>query len=76
MDVELQVNHFDTICDHIVTPTRTIQIADPCKPIAGVMWDKLEPSMLDDIASLHELKRMEEQGHTRTLATPDTPHQH
>ena len=74
VNVELRANHFDTICDHIVTPTRTIQVADPHKPTAGVIWDKLEPSMLHDIASLHELKRMEEHGQTRTLANPNTPH--
>lgn len=58
-DIELSISQFDTLCDYIVTPTQTIHIPNPQKPDTGVIWEKLEPGMLDDISPLRELKEME-----------------
>jgi 5-formyltetrahydrofolate cyclo-ligase len=60
VDVDLEPSPFDTVCDYIVTPTRTIQVADAQKPTAGVIWDKLEHGMMEAIPPLQELKEMEE----------------
>ena len=59
VDVEFDLSPFDTVCDLIITPTRTIEIEDPQKPTQGVIWDKLEPDMMDNIPLLGELKEME-----------------
>lgn len=57
VDVDLDLSPFDTVCDLIVTPTRVLEIANPQKPALGVIWDRLEPGMLDDIPPLRELRR-------------------
>lgn len=53
---------YDTICDIIVTPTQVIQVEGAQKPTHGVLWDKLEPGMMESISSLRELKELQEQG--------------
>lgn len=58
VDINLQANRFDTLCDYIVTPTRVIHIAGAQKPTAGVLWDKLEPGMMEMIPPLQELREM------------------
>jgi 5-formyltetrahydrofolate cyclo-ligase len=62
VDIELTPSPYDTICDLIVTPTRLIHIHDPQKPTQGVIWDKLEPGMMDSIPPLRELKQLQEPG--------------
>lgn len=59
VDIELSLSPFDTLCDFIVTPTQTIHIPNPQKPTAGVIWEKLEPGMLEDIPPLRELQELE-----------------
>ena len=59
VDIELEASRFDTICDYIVTPTRVIEIVGPQKPTSGVLWDRLEEGMLQDIPPLRELKKLE-----------------
>ncbi|MCB8962343.1 MAG: 5-formyltetrahydrofolate cyclo-ligase [Ardenticatenales bacterium] len=58
VDVPLALSPFDTLCDYIVTPTQTIQIPQPQKPTAGVIWDKLAPGMMEAIPALAELRAM------------------
>lgn len=58
---DLVPSEYDTICDIIITPTQTIYVAGAQKPEHGVLWDKLEPGMLDNISCLGELKELEEQ---------------
>lgn len=58
VDIDLQANRFDTLCDYIVTPTRTLHIANPQKPAAGIIWDRLEPEMMEMIPHLQELREM------------------
>ena len=49
---------FDTVVDAIFTPTRTIEVTSPHKPTCGIVWDLLDPVMLDTIPPLQELKAM------------------
>lgn len=50
---------FDTVVDVIFTPTRTLEVANPHKPTCGILWDRLDPHMLETIPPLQELKRLE-----------------
>lgn len=56
LDEELVPEPFDTVCDLVVTPTRLIKADIVGKPTCGILWDKLEPGMLEDIPPLQELK--------------------
>ena len=69
VDVDLELSPFDTLCDYIVTPSKIIQIANPQKPTAGVIWEKLESGMMDDIPPLRELQELEQQGKLPTQVT-------
>ncbi|KAH9904339.1 5-formyltetrahydrofolate cyclo-ligase [Xylariomycetidae sp. FL2044] len=62
LDEELRPEVFDTICDLVVTPTRTLEAAGggEGKPTCGILWDRLEEGMLDDIPPLRELKELQE----------------
>lgn len=55
---ELIPECFDTICDLVATPTKLIELeADIAnKPTCGILWDRLEVGMLEDIPPLQELK--------------------
>lgn len=53
---------FDTVADVIFTPTRTLEVAVPHKPDCGILWDRLDPHMLQTIPPLQELKRLEASG--------------
>ena len=57
-DVELEVSPFDTVCDLIVTPTQVISVANPHKPTTGILWNSLQPGMMEDISLLSELKTL------------------
>jgi len=61
-EIDLTPSVFDTVCDVIVTPTQVFHVDSPQKPVCGVIWEKLEPGMLEDIPPLRELKQMEERG--------------
>jgi 5-formyltetrahydrofolate cyclo-ligase len=50
---------FDTSADVIFTPTRTIEVPSPNKPSCGIVWDLLDPHMLESIPPLQELKGLE-----------------
>jgi len=67
VDIDLTPSPYDTICDYIVTPTRVIHVEDAQKPAQGVLWDRLEPDMMDSIPPLPELKQMEKQGILKTV---------
>ncbi len=61
IDEELRPEEFDTICDIIITPTRVIEVGKSKlmpKPSCGILWNKLQPNMLEDIPPLQELKDM------------------
>jgi 5-formyltetrahydrofolate cyclo-ligase len=55
---ELIPESFDTVCDLVVTPTRLIKASIANKPTCGILWDRLETGMLEDIPPLQELKNM------------------
>ena len=54
----LEPSVVDSACDGIFTPTQVIGIRNPQKPKCGILWDKLESGMLEDIPVLSELKLM------------------
>jgi len=57
IEEELRPEEFDTVCDLILTPTRCIEVGVTKKPTCGILWDKLQSNMLDDIPPLRELRR-------------------
>lgn len=59
LDEELFPEAFDTVCDYVVTPTRVIAVEGQAKPTCGILWDLLQPGMLEDIPPLQELKAID-----------------
>jgi 5-formyltetrahydrofolate cyclo-ligase len=55
----LYPEEFDTVADVIFTPTRTIEVSAPHKPTCGILWNLLDPHMLETIPPLQELKELE-----------------
>ena len=62
VETRLETSPYDTVCDRIVTPTRVIEIEGAQKPTVGVLWERLEPGMMEEIPPLRELKALEESG--------------
>ena len=56
LDSALDSEIYDTACDVITTPTRTINVPNARKPTCGVLWEHLAEGMLDSIPSLQELQ--------------------
>ena len=56
VDVDLEVDEFDTVCDYIVTPNHVVHVDNPHKPTAGIIWNKLSDGMMNSISPLKELK--------------------
>jgi 5-formyltetrahydrofolate cyclo-ligase len=57
VDLDVVVQEYDTVIDYIVTPTRVLETRNEYpKPSKGIIWDKLEPGMLEQIAPLKELR--------------------
>ena len=56
VDIDIETTPYDTIVDYIVTPTRVINVnSDIPKPSQGIIWDKLEKGMIENIPPLQEL---------------------
>lgn len=55
LEEELIPEEYDTVCDVVVTPTRVIEADVAGKPTCGILWDRLEVGMLEDIPPLQEL---------------------
>jgi 5-formyltetrahydrofolate cyclo-ligase len=58
LDEELRGEQWDTGCDFIITNQRVIEVDGADKPTCGILWDKLEDKMWDNIEPLKELKDM------------------
>lgn len=58
LDEELVGEQWDTGCDFVVTNKRVIGVDGSSKPTCGILWDRLEKGMMDDIEPLRELKIM------------------
>ena len=58
LDETLMPDVFDTVSDVVFTPTRTIEVSNPHKPTCGILWDRLDPHMLETIPPLQQLKAM------------------
>ena len=56
VDVQLEVDEFDTVCDCIITPDRIAHVEGRRKPTVGIIWNRLSDAMMNDIPSLQELK--------------------
>ncbi|KUJ15112.1 5-formyltetrahydrofolate cyclo-ligase [Mollisia scopiformis] len=56
LDEELRGEVWDTGCDFVVTNDKVINVKDASKPSCGILWDKLEDGMLEDIEPLKELE--------------------
>lgn len=64
----LRPDIFDTVCDVVVTPTRTIRVEGAKKPWVGILWDRLAEGMEESIPPLRELKEMQRrEGKTRMV---------
>jgi 5-formyltetrahydrofolate cyclo-ligase len=64
IDAMLRPEVLDTVCDLIFTPTRVINthLSSSCrvpKPNCGVLWHRLQATMLEDIPPLKELQELE-----------------
>lgn len=56
VDIDIETTPYDTIVDYIVTPTRVINVNSSIpKPSQGIIWDKLEQGMIENIPPLQEL---------------------
>lgn len=61
IDIDLVGSEFDTRVDLIVTPTRTIPIPKEHGHQPGrVVWERLEPGMVERIPPLQELRMLQE----------------
>lgn len=61
LDEELQPEDFDTVCDVVITPTRTVEVSGVRKkPELGIIWPLLQTGMLENIPPLRELKVLQE----------------
>ncbi|KAI9643172.1 hypothetical protein NHQ30_007788 [Ciborinia camelliae] len=58
LDEEFQGEKWDTGCDFVITNKRVITVSGAAKPGYGIIWDKLEKGMMDEIESLRELKNI------------------
>ena len=62
VDLDLVGSEFDTHVDLIVTPTRTIEIpAEHGHRPGRVVWEQLEPGMVDRIPPLQELQNLQKE---------------
>ena len=59
LDEPLHPEIFDTVADIVFTPTRTIHVDRPHKPVCGILWDRLDPQMYNSIPPLQELQARE-----------------
>jgi 5-formyltetrahydrofolate cyclo-ligase len=57
VDLEIAPEPYDTIVDYIVTPSRILDTHRTLPKPQGILWDKLDPAMLDQIPPLKELYR-------------------
>ena len=56
LDEELVGEEWDTGCDFVVTEKRVIEVKGARKPSCGILWEKLEVDMLENIEPLRELR--------------------
>lgn len=58
---ELIPEPYDTVCDLVFTPTTIFRVdGGAAKPTCGILWDRLEPNMLEDIPPLRELRAIQQ----------------
>ena len=57
LDEDLRPEEFDTVCALIVTPSRTTEVGRTKTPSCGIIWEKLQKTMLTDVSPLQEPMR-------------------
>lgn len=62
LEEELQTTDLDTGCDVIAAPSQLIEVKEARKPRCGIVWDKLEANMLDEMRPLQELRHLIKSG--------------
>ncbi len=56
VDVDVEVQEFDTVIDYILTPTRLIETRHEYpRPQKGILWSRLAPGMREQIPPVQEL---------------------
>lgn len=56
VDVDVEVQEYDTAIDYIVTPTRILQTRNEFpKPQCGILWSRLMPGMREQIPPVQEI---------------------
>lgn len=61
LDEVLMPEPFDTVCDFVITPTKNIKVGESYavqKPTCGILWELLQPGMVENIPPLKELHGM------------------
>lgn len=61
LDEDLTPEEFDTVCDFVITPSKSIEVSKDHvvqKPECGILWERLQANMLSDIPPLRELQHM------------------
>jgi 5-formyltetrahydrofolate cyclo-ligase len=58
LDEELEPEEFDTICDLIITPSKIVEVDSTKKPVCGIIWERLQTNMLEEIPPLQELRSL------------------
>lgn len=56
IDESIEPDPFDSVADIIVTPTRTIMVEKRYPKPAGIIWEKLDPHLIEEIPPLQELR--------------------
>lgn len=63
IDADIEPSPYDTIVDYIVTPSGIRKaLLNQSKPTVGVIWEKLEEGMLENIPPLQELYDLNKKG--------------
>jgi len=56
IDEPIEPDPFDSVADIIVTPTRTIMVKKRYPKPTGIIWEKLDPHLVEEIPPLQELR--------------------
>lgn len=56
IDESIEPDPFDSVADIIVTPTRIIMVEKRYPKPTGIIWEKLDPHLIEEIPPLQELK--------------------
>lgn len=58
VDEGVKTEEYDTVCDVVLTPSKTMNVFGMKKPVSGIIWGILQPGMIERIPPLKELSKM------------------